>query len=161
MRSSGPQLRTMAAVPSCPSFTIVIEVALTTVSMLSEGCSSKKLSRPGFPTSAASMMLPPNWPTLWRSRRFARWMAKRATLFSIMKSPTWLWASGPVIRSDSSNSVVAGSSLAASTKVRALVGGTYLKLRLLVTVDWAPSRFALTRRTLSSFSGKPAFIVAV
>ena len=30
-----------------------------------------------------------------------------------------------------------------------------------MTVDWAPSRFALTRRTLSSFSGKPGFIVMV
>ena len=30
------------------------------------------------------MMLPPNWPTLWRSRRLARWTAKRATVFSSM-----------------------------------------------------------------------------
>ena len=71
-----------AARPSCPSFRTVTVWALITVSMLIEGWISKKESVPGFATSSASIRLPPNWPTEWRSRRPGRCTTKRATSFA-------------------------------------------------------------------------------
>ena len=103
----------MAAVPSWPSFRTVTLVALMTLSTFTEIDISKKLSLPGFESSSASIRLPPNWPTLWRSRTLARWTTKRARSLRSMKSPFWLWASGPVSRS-------AGSSI---SKALALPGG--------------------------------------
>src|SRR6185369_648187 len=56
----------------------------------------RKLSTPGFETSSASMMLPPKPPTLYMSRTPPFWMMKRASAFSIMMSPGWPSARGPV-----------------------------------------------------------------
>ena len=98
-RSSGPQVRTIAAPPSLPSFTISSVVALMTVSMLIAGCISRKLSRPGWPTSSTSMRFPPKAPTLYMSRTPGFWMMKRASPFSIMVSPSCPLASGPVMSS--------------------------------------------------------------
>ena len=61
-RSSGPHARTIAGVPSWPSFTISTLVAWIACSMLTIGWISKKLSLPcGTPAStiSASIRLPP------------------------------------------------------------------------------------------------------
>ena len=62
--SSGPQVRITAGVAVWPSLTISIVCALMTVSIWTAGWISRKLSRPGWPTSSASMMFPPKVPTL-------------------------------------------------------------------------------------------------
>jgi hypothetical protein len=99
IRSSGPQVRTIAGLPSSPSFTISALCALMIVSMLNEGCISKKLSRPWrtpFSTSSASIRLPPKVPVKCSSRCWAFCTTKRATSFASRKSPAVQCASGPV-----------------------------------------------------------------